>query len=453
MTRPTWRSDVPGIEWPAVATDLAASLGALVRQLEDTQWMSATEIEAHQIHQLSALARHAALHAPHFRRRLAQASLRPDDLMSREGLAALPVLRRRELQTAGADLLSTELPPSHLPVSDNWTSGATGEPVMVRRTGIGHLFWLAMTMRGHLWHGDDFSRRFAAIRPHFRDYAEQPDWGPPCALLYRTGAALALPIVATARQHVEWLARFQPYMLLTFPSIVDAICQYCRRHDFVLPGLETIWTVSETLSPRVREGAQETLGAKIADIYSSNEVGTIAVQCPDGDGYHVMAECVIVEILDAEGRRCEAGEIGRVVVTDLHNFAQPLVRYDIGDYAEAGAPCRCGRGLPTLKRIIGRERNLALMPDGTRRYPLTGFHRFRDIAPISQFQLVQRAPGAVEVRLVAEAPVTGAQESELAAIIRRALGAPFALSFTYFPDQIPRGAGGKFEEFVCEIPR
>jgi phenylacetate-CoA ligase len=446
------RSDIPGIEWPAVATDRTAMLAALMRQLDETQWLSPSELEAQQRRQLGLLARHAAEHSPHFRRRLAAASLRADDLQTRQGLAALPVLRRREVQSAGADLRCAEIPPSHLPVSDNWTSGATGEPVMVRRTGISSLFWLATTMRGHLWHRDDFSRRFAAIRPHFRDYAEQPDWGPPCALLYRTGAALALPIVATARQHVEWLQRFEPHILLTFPSILDAICQHCRRHGVDLPGLEKVWTVSETLPPRVREEASATLGVGIADIYSSNEVGTVAVQCPDGEGYHIMAECLMVEILDPNGRSCQPGEIGRVVVTDLHNFATPLVRYDIGDYAEAGAPCRCGRGLPVLNRVIGRERNLALMPDGTRRYPLTGFHRFRDIARIAQFQLVQHAPGAVEVRLVAEAKVTGAQEAELAAVIQRALGAPFALSFTYFPDQIPRAANGKFEEFVCAVP-
>ena len=57
-----------------------------------------------------------------------------------------------------------------------------------------------------------------------------------------------------------------------------------------------------------------------------------------------MAENLIVEIVDDKGAPCASGEIGRVIVTDLHNFATPLMRYDIGDYAEVAAPCLCGGG-------------------------------------------------------------------------------------------------------------
>ena len=103
---------------------------------------------------------------------------------------------------------------------------------------------------------------------------------------------------------------------------------------------------------------------------------------------------------------------GRVIVTDLLNFATPLVRYDIRDYAEVGGACPCGRGLPTLKRILGRERNLVIKPDGTRNWPLVGFHQFRDIAPIQQYQFIQHDLETIEVRLVSEAPLSKAQEEQ-----------------------------------------
>ena len=97
-------------------------------------------------------------------------------------------------------------------------------------------------------------------------------------------------------------------------------------------------------------------------MYSSQEVGYIALECPTGESYHVQAENVLVEVLDDQDRPCSPGDVGRVVVTALHNFATPLLRYDIGDYAEVGAPCPCGRGLPALRRIMGRQRNMALLP-------------------------------------------------------------------------------------------
>ena len=61
--------------------------------------------------------------------------------------------------------------------------------------------------------------------------------------------------------------------------------------------------------------------------------GIIALQCPSGGLYHLQSESVHVEILDEAGRPCAPGEIGRVIVSPLHNFAMPLLRYESGDYA------------------------------------------------------------------------------------------------------------------------
>jgi phenylacetate-CoA ligase len=306
-------------------------------------------------------------------------------------------------------------------------------------------------MRDHLWHERDFSQRFSAVRPTLPRHLVLPDWGPPASLLHRTGPAQAIPIATEIGQQVEWLAEFGPNVLLSFPSIVEAIARQCRQQGRQLRDLRRVKTIGETLSERVRGEIETELGAAVVDIYSSHEVGIIAVQCPDSDLYHVMSESLIVEILDADGRPAKEGEAGRIAITDLTNYATPILRYEIGDWAERGGPCRCGRGLPTIRRILGRERNLAVMPDGTRRYPLVGFMRFREVAPVLQYQFIQHAPDRLEMRLVAEAPLSAAQESALAEIVRKALGFSFALGFTYFPDRIPRAPSGKFEEFICRV--
>ena len=104
-----------------------------------------------------------------------------------------------------------------------------------------------------------------------------------------------------------------------------------------------------------------------------------------------------------------------------------------------------------MKRILGRERNLLMKPDGTRHWPLVGFHQFRDIAPILQYQFIQHDLDRIEVKLVTGAPLTSAQEARLAAVILEALGFAFKLKFTYFEREIPRLPGGKFEEFLCKV--
>jgi phenylacetate-CoA ligase len=205
------------------------------------------------------------------------------------------------------------------------------------------------------------------------------------------------------------------------------------------------------VTPKLRALCQQTWGTPITDIYSSQELGYIALQCPVSGQYHAMAETVLVEILNAKGEPCAPGEIGRLVISSLHNFAMPLIRYELRDYAEAGGVCACGRGLPTIARILGRSRNLLTLPNGEQRWPLVGFAEYRAVAPIRQYQLIQHTLEEIEVRLVADRPLTTDEEAQLTQVIQRALGWAFRLRFVYFDGEIPRTAGGKFEEFVSNI--
>src|SRR4030095_11467714 len=157
------------------------------------------------------------------------------------------------------------------------------------------------------------------------------------------------------------------------------------------------------LSVDLRARLVRMLGLPIEDNYSSQEAGIVALQCPESEIYHTMAESLVVEVLDDEGRACAEGEIGRVVVTDLHNFAAPLFRYDIGDYAEVGGPCSSGRTLPTFRRVLGRRRNLLMKADGSRFLPRAGFETFDQVAPIQQYQVIQHALDDIEFKLVAAA--------------------------------------------------
>lgn len=442
----------PGIVWPPLRAGEAACLGALMLQLEQTQWQSAAALVERQHEQLLQLAHHAHSHSAHFRGRMQAVGLRPEQLSAPEQLRRLPVMRRRDVQAAGDALFCASVPPEHAPVTATRTSGSSGEPVMVKRTAINNLMWLAMTLREHLWQRRDFGGRLAVIRANLKNArTDWPTWGPPANLLFATGTSHGLVITTDVARQAEWLLSIDPDYLLVYPTNLAALLDRFEQHGQRLTRLRQIRTIGETLSPETREAAQRVFGAGIADTYSSEEAGVIALQCPVSGLYHVVAESLIVELLNERDAPCAPGEIGRVVVSDLHNFATPLIRYDLGDYAELAGPCPCGRGLPTLARIVGRRRNMVRLPDGRSFWPLVGFARFRDIAPIRQYQLIQRDLELIEVRLVADAPLTTGQEQRLGEVIRKALGFDFELQYSYFPERIPLGAGGKFEEFVCAL--
>jgi phenylacetate-CoA ligase len=269
-------------------------------------------------------------------------------------------------------------------------------------------------------------------------------------MTFQTGPAAALHIHTPVDQQAEWLQRHDPGHLMTFPSNLMALLQHCRAAGITYPRLRSIWTLGEIVTPELRELAREVVGLPITDVYSSVEVGYIALQCPEQPHYHVQSEGVLVEVIDEAGQPCRPGEVGRVIVTALHNFAMPLLRYVIGDYAEVGEPCSCGRGLPVLSRVLGRTRNMLILPSGRRIWPLLEGALFSDVAPVTQFQIVQLSHSLLEVRLVVSRPVTPAEEDALGAMIRHHLEHPYTIAFTY-PASIPRGPGGKYEDFICRI--
>jgi phenylacetate-CoA ligase len=450
-----FKSALAGVVWPAVPEPQAAQRMALLWQFEQSERWPVDLLQHHQLQQLALVIEHARRTVPFYRDRLA--GWRSDAAPTLAQLRALPLLTRRDIQDAGPGLLSTAIPSQFGPVHENRTSGATGQPVQVSRTALDALLWQVNTLRDHYWHQRDQSLKLAAIRALAPGTADAPQgitatgWGAASEALRATGPSALLSLNTDVVAQAAWIKQHAPGYLLTYPSNLAALLAHFAQQGEKLPGLRAVLTVGETVAPGLRAACRDTLGVDIEDTYSSQELGYIALQCPVSGQYHVMAESVLVEVLDAAGEPCAPGETGRLVVSSLHNYATPLIRYELRDHAVAGTPCACGRTLPTLARIAGRERNMLRLPDGSTHWPLVGFHRFREIAPVRQYQLIQRTLQSVEVRLACDRALTPAEQTQLGAVINDALGYPFELHFEYFERELPRAANGKFEEFVCVI--
>ncbi len=214
--------------------------------------------------------------------------------------------------------------------------------------------------------------------------------------------------------------------------------------------------LGKALAPEDRETIGDLFQAKVSDMYTAREytareICYITLQCPDhARNYHVQTENVMLEILRENNTPCEPGEVGRVVVTLLHNFAMPLIRYAIGDYAEVGEVCPCGRGLPVLTRMLGRVRNMISLPDGSQHWPEISYKACQAIAPIKQLRIVKRETETLEVNLATEIIPNREQEEALTKAIHEMFGWPLKVSFNYV-DAIPRSASGKYEDFVSEL--
>lgn len=443
------RSNAPLSGWPPVLDDKHAVLASMAFQFDRSQWERPDAIVARQFRQLVALAEFHAAHCPPFAARLAAAGLTPADLASPAGLARLPELSRVMVQSGEHRVEQDRLPKMHRPLGQVNTSGSTGEPVRVSRTALNRLHWLGLSIRYHLWAEPDFGGRLAVIRANLTQHGERKDWAAPMQLLWPTGPMLLIDIEEDIDTQLDKLAAFAPTSVLIYPSNLASLVGRMAERGIPLASVQRWRTLGETLTGDIREKVALAGSAPTIDCYSSEELGYIALQCPDIPGhYHVCAETLIVELVDDAGQPVPPGEVGRVLLTDLHNLSAPMIRYAIGDHGVAGPACPCGRGLPTLTRIMGRTRNMIVKPDGSRHWPLTGYKQFRDIAPIRQYQFRQHAIDAIEVRLVTERPLTASEEQALIAHLHWKLRHPFRITLSYFDDRLPLGKNGKFEEFL-----
>jgi phenylacetate-CoA ligase len=448
---------VTGIAWPAVPGTAAAQLLALLQQFEHSQWWPRERIEAHQLRQLGRLVDHAFATVPHYRRSLAAAGFEPGRPMTAASLRSLPILTRRELQEASAGVLSSAVPREHGRHESTSTSGSTGMPVTVVKTELEQRYWQAITLRHSFWHRRDPRLKLAAIRsdrsgrsayPHG---SSQANWGSPLSEVFDTGPGALLDIRTGIAEQSEWLARENPDYILSFGTDLLFLARYCRDNGVRLPRLKAVIASGEIVEPELRQLCTEVWHAALSDMYSAVEVGYIALQCADREHYHVQMEAALVEVLDAAGNPCVPGEIGEVVVTPLHNYATPLIRYAIGDYAEVGPPCPCGRGLAVLRRIVGRARDMLVLPTGERRFGYNNPDLLAGIVAIVQHQVAQLSLDELEVRLVVRRPLTTEEEADVIHRVNRNYGGVFRCRIDYRQD-IPRDPSGKYFVFRSELP-
>lgn len=446
------RAGVP--TWSRRGPARVAMLQKMQGWLTRTRHWSVAEIERHQARRLTLLLNHASRHSTYYRS-LLQGSSAGGCNGAKCRLRDIPFLGRAILQERYAEICAGWTA-AHGPAREVQTTGSTGQPVRVRRTDLCQMVWLAATLRDHLWHQRDFSRTLAAIRvakhlPAGRS-ARCAGWGEATAAHAVSGPMHLLPISTDVRRQAGWLANLAPEYLLTYPSNLAALLETVAEEGLSLPRLREIRTIGEIVPDELRESVSQLPGVRLTDLYSSQELGVIALQCPTSGLYHIQAESLLVEVIDDRGQPCRPGETGRMVVTDLVNLATPLIRYEIGDYAEVGQVCPCGCNLPTLRRILGRRRNMIVQPDGSRQWPHISAARLREIVPdLKLWKLVQRSVSELEMRMLAPDGINRDQEQAVVALLRESLGYPFEVGFDYCSDGLMHGPGWKREAVVCEV--
>ncbi len=418
-------------------------------QLHRTQWWPSQTVLDWQFRQLRELVTHALAQVPYYRDHLRRAMIFTLAGLTPESFLRWPVLRKADLMTYSGQMLARQIPREHGAIIWNSTSGSTATPVKVAFTDMAVWLQAALVLRSQLWHGLDFSAKFAAIKSGVAagSYA---DWGPATRDAIATGPSVVCFVSEPANVQLDWLLHQAPAYLLCYGTILHALLDASRAAGIRPHSLRAVFSFGETVSEDLRERLRAEWRVPMIDAYSAGEFGTIAIDCPVQPHFHVQSESVYLEVLRDDGTPATAGETGRVVITDLHNFAMPLIRYEIGDYARVGTLCSCGRGLPVLTRVLGRVRNMACDPSGRRFWPSFPARLWTAVPAVRQLQLVQVDAGRINVRYIGERDLLATEITQLTKSLTTSLRYPFEFAFVRV-QQIERGPTGKFEDFVSLI--
>lgn len=423
---------------------------SMIKELRSSQWLPTREIVDFQFDLLFALLCQISTSSAHYKSLLSCLFKGVETSRGlREIFDTIPILKRDQLQKNFDALLNREYPTAHGATKEVVSSGSTGRPIKILSSELTRLKYSVLDHRLHEWCRHDYQKTVGRItRPIDLKRPPAPiHWSGlfPSGFMYQFDVCQPIP------KQIDWLDDLKPDYLVTYPSNLEALIANLRGNGRELE-VTGIVTVGEVLESSIRQSLDEFHDAQLVDCYSAQELGYIAIQCPDNqDIYHCQDESLYVEILKSDGSPCDVGEVGRVVVTDLHNYASPLIRYELGDYAERGGLCQCGRGLSTISRIVGRKRNMAVLPSGEKIWPSFPAEMFMEITDkILQFKLRQTDVGEIELLLSVSQELDETEQCRIVGSLMERLKYPFDFKFTY-ADQIPRAISGKFEDFECLV--
>jgi phenylacetate-CoA ligase len=371
---------------------------------------------------LRALVAHAAARVPYYRALFSRAGVRADDIREPADLARVPISTKADLRARPlGDVVAAGVDPTRLIL--RYTAGSTGEPTRVRRTRREDHLLQAFRLRAEWMLGRRLRDRRVSVTSRGVPTDRRPRgferWRAELGILPAWHVDCLQSIDGVARE----IARLAPDVLGGYPGVLTEVASRWRHLDERPVDPRLVLVGGEVVTPAMRERIHAGFGAPVFASYGSHEFNLLGWECPVTGDLHVCDDAVVLEVL-RDGRPVSVGESGEVVVTGLHSYAVPYIRYRLGDTATRGDDtCRCGAPFSTLRGVRGREMDYCVLPGGRKIHhweviPMT----FWDMPWHRRYQLVQEAHERFVLRVTADVEPPRADVEALSRAIRQTLG-------------------------------
>ncbi len=385
-------------------------------QLVYNEFLTTEQHYLQQCQNLENIVKFAVNHVPYYRNLFQELGLSYHDIKNIHDLTKIPILSQTNLIEKFNELTAEILPKGEKMYGYTASSGTTGRPKKVLTIVKNNLMFSILCQRNYRFARFNPFGKMAVIRwshsiPRLKDGSSNPDgetfrlnnWQYPGQFFY-TGIEVFFNDTNPIEKQLEWLYKQQPHYLITYAGTLEHLA-FANHQKNAIESLRSALTISEMLTDSMEQKINSNFNIPVTQNYGLNEIGIVAMQCSE-KRYHIYTEHCLVEIINEEGKPCQHGEQGRIIITGLNNFAMPLIRYDTDDLAIALTDsCPCGRTLPSFGKIIGRYRRYANLPENTLLY----YEKVCDliaqmpnhlISNLRQYQLHQYANNTFELRLL-----------------------------------------------------
>lgn len=399
----------------------------------NAQWRDPQGLTLLREKKLRHLVRHAYRYVPYYRRLFDDTGLLPDDICTLDDIARIPISKKKDLQAAGTDAItSSAFPVAKLHTTK--TSGSSGRPLTIRQEAR----WLgvrkAMFQRALMASGYHPARKAVFLR--FSD--EQAAWWERARYLNHK---------QPPDQLLAEINRYKPWLLYGWVTPIRQLAEHIQQSGAKCAHPQAIVTTAETLDGGTRRLIEAAFDSRIYEIFGLTEMGSVAWECSAHNGFHVAEDTAILESVPS------AGGTERLIMTNLELLAMPFIRYDPGDLGgfAAADPCPCGRTFARLARINGRLVDCVRLTDGRVISPYDLTMVLEKVAGLDRYQIIQEALDRFTVRF--EGPV--ASEAEQAAVrnaITSVLGDEVTVMVKHQDNlDLPRGPREKFKVVECRL--
>lgn len=429
------------------------------QRVKKNQYLSANANNRRQLDELNALVNHAYHHIPYYHNLFINAGIVDDDkiaLQSLEEFSKIPILTKDIIREQKEYLYSDDI--AHRKSYKNTSGGSTGEPTMFMQDEAYSISNRTNTSLAYSWRGyepyDDMIIIWGAARDTFE--GKKPFSAILKDFYYNRLTLNSFSMSESTMLHyLQLFNKHRPKLIKAYAQSIYELAKFAKKNNITIKKQQAIHSAAGTLHNFMRKEIEEVFGCKVFNYYGSREVGSVAAECSDHNGLHIMMDHTFVEVINSEGNPCVPGEEGEILVTTLKNLSMPLIRYRIGDVGikQSYVPCSCGCTYPKLEKVVGRMTDIILTKSGSVVMPEYFIHLIGVVCNqgnIKIFQVLQNKLDEIVIKIVQEGSIHPSQLMEIEEKIKLVMGDDCRITFE-FVDQISKTPTGKFLYTISNI--